>query len=41
MSGQTFESIGYLLWAAGFVALCLGLAAATISYRRSIHRDGP
>ena len=38
MHGQTLEAVGYLLWAAGFVALCLGLGAATIGYRRWARR---
>lgn len=39
MSGQVFESIGYLLWAAGFVILIVGLGTATIGYRRFTHRQ--
>ncbi|SKA30304.1 hypothetical protein SAMN02745126_04935 [Enhydrobacter aerosaccus] len=40
MSSQaTLESVGYLLWAAGFLALTIGLAVATASYRRMVHRQ--
>lgn len=37
MSGQVLQSISYLLWAAGFVILIVGLGIATIGYRRFTH----
>ena len=39
MSGQILQNVGYLLWAAGFVVLCIGLGAATVGYRRFAHRQ--
>jgi hypothetical protein len=39
-SGQILQSVGYLLWAAGFAVLILCLGAATIRYRRfNGHQD--
>jgi hypothetical protein len=40
-SEQILESVSYLLWGAGFAVLGLCLAAATVSYRRWLHRQPP
>ncbi len=38
MSDQILQAVGYLLWAAGFVVLCLGLGIATVGYHRFARR---
>ena len=39
MSSQVLESVGYLMWAAGFVILILGLGIASIGYHRFTHHE--
>jgi len=39
MSDQVLQSVGYLLWAAGFVALIIGLGVASIGYHRFMYHE--
>ena len=39
MSSQVLESVGYLMWAAGFIVLIIGLGAASIGYHRFTHHE--
>ena len=38
-SGEILQSVGYLLWAAGFLVLIICLGIATIGYRRFARRE--